>query len=385
MLMYVCQQKSSCHPQARQKPTLPARAWWNHPNASRFSRSAANDAAGATSAGGSTLTPFLSRLGLVTPAGLLNGGNTCYLNAVLQALLSVPSFVQDLKRAIQKHASAAAAVPAAAQSATPAPAPTAVPDAFAVCTALLQCADKLAESTLRAQSSGSSCGKAVDPSILRRAMGVKAPVWRSSQQQDAHEFLCALLDQVQAEILNVEARAQLKQQQQQQREFGGQVSGAGASNDVAFRVTAAGCNGGAATAPLQSPAAAETSSPAADGPGPTPMDCSDDPPSANPADRTPANEAAAGAPSHTMSAPAAAASSPPPLVGIPLATTACPSGRNFSGCLQHDLRCSACGHESRVTEQFLHLSLQVGPAPEDEEGSSPPDLQALLVRHLQVI
>jgi hypothetical protein len=40
----------------------------------------------------------------------------------------------------------------------------------------------------------------------------------------------------------------------------------------------------------------------------------------------------------------------------------CPASRNFSGCLQHTLTCSECGHVTLVKEQFNHLSLDL-PAP----------------------
>lgn len=47
---------------------------------------------------------------------------------------------------------------------------------------------------------------------------------------------------------------------------------------------------------------------------------------------------------------------------LPVSRALCPASRNFSGCLQHTLTCSECGHVTRVKEAFNHLSLDL-PAP----------------------
>lgn len=49
-----------------------------------------------------------------------------------------------------------------------------------------------------------------------------------------------------------------------------------------------------------------------------------------------------------------------PYLGVSAARD--PASRNFTGCLQHTLTCSACGHMTTVKEQFNHLSLDL-PAP----------------------
>lgn len=153
------------------------------------------------------------------PAGLVNAGNTCYLNAVLQCLLSLPSFVEDLRCAVARWG--AAQPPAIEGASTAAGADTSAP-AFAsagasagdgsgsggvaahplpVCRALLGVAESLEASAVAAAAGGGPAfgvvrASTVDPSPLRAAMGANAKLWRSTAQQDAHELLIALLDQV---------------------------------------------------------------------------------------------------------------------------------------------------------------------------------------------
>jgi hypothetical protein len=58
-------------------------------------QAAITDYLGAGGGGGGAAPALQVRL----PAGMVNHGNTCYLNAVLQALLSVPAFVSGLRGA----------------------------------------------------------------------------------------------------------------------------------------------------------------------------------------------------------------------------------------------------------------------------------------------
>jgi hypothetical protein len=50
----------------------------------------------------------------------------------------------------------------------------------------------------------------------------------------------------------------------------------------------------------------------------------------------------------------------------------CPASRNFSGCLQHLLTCSECGHITLVKEQFNHLSLDLPAAAGSSGGTAGP-------------
>ena len=111
-------------------------------------------------------------------SGLRNLGNTCYLNAVLQALLSFPHFVRALVDL----------VPPASFSAQP-PAPT--PEAAAaagVCAAL---ADLVRE---RERAHGAS----LCPERVKTALGRYNAAFAGHQQQDAHELLVVLLDALDA-------------------------------------------------------------------------------------------------------------------------------------------------------------------------------------------
>lgn len=52
-----------------------------------------------------------------------------------------------------------------------------------------------------------------------------------------------------------------------------------------------------------------------------------------------------------------------------------PSSRNFTGCLQHTLTCSCCGHVTTVKEQFNHLSLDLpalGSFLQSQQSQEPP-------------
>ncbi|GIL61025.1 hypothetical protein Vafri_15396 [Volvox africanus] len=121
----------------------------------------------------------------LVPAGMTNLGNTCYLNAVIQVLLNMVSFTADLRNASLERL-------------------TQHLPATGVWAALRTTADKLMAARL-ARPSLDSLKPAVEPTELRAAMGRRSLRWLSFAQQDAHEFLVELLEQLESEVLTAEA------------------------------------------------------------------------------------------------------------------------------------------------------------------------------------
>lgn len=194
--------------------------------------------------------------------GLANLGNTCYMNAVLQVLTSIPCFVSDLQQPKLMDA---------------APQPQ-----NSIYKALLQVVQQL-------KYGGES--RVIDPSPLKASIARHSSRFRGALQQDAHEFFCNLLDQLQQEVVGIlEARLQ-----------------------------------------------------------------------------------EAGSLRHV----------------IELSKTACPTARNFSCILEHELKCEYCGDQSSVKELFQHFSLDIPehPVRKAEEPLAEPspvyNLQALLQMYFQ--
>jgi uncharacterized UBP type Zn finger protein len=47
----------------------------------------------------------------------------------------------------------------------------------------------------------------INPAGVKKAMGAVGSAWQGTGQEDAHEFLTALLEQMQQEVLSAEVRA----------------------------------------------------------------------------------------------------------------------------------------------------------------------------------
>lgn len=191
------------------------------------------------------------------PLGMANLGNTCYMNATLQVLLSLRPFVADLDEAARRAAAGAEAAGAAAAG-------------------VVQALQRLAQA-MAAADRVLPGGDSLRPEALKEALERRISAFQGTLQQDAHEFLCAVLEQLQAEVVRREVAA------------------------VSSRRVA-------------------------------------------------------------------------------LSATACPAARNFGFCIEHQVTCSRCGRESRLQEQFMHLSLELPPGVDEVARLH---TQTLLQDHLQ--
>mmetsp|Transcript_10781 Transcript_10781/g.28655 ORF Transcript_10781/g.28655 Transcript_10781/m.28655 type:complete len:673 (+) Transcript_10781:2-2020(+) len=105
--------------------------------------------------------------------GLRNLGNTCYLNAVMQALCSLREFVSDLRAMPQTVG------------------PVAGGELFSCTTEILQ-----------QMSSPDSLRGPLSPAKLRERIAVACPMFANNEQQDAHEFFLEYLNQLHDELLS---------------------------------------------------------------------------------------------------------------------------------------------------------------------------------------
>jgi len=101
--------------------------------------------------------------------GLQNLGNTCYLNAVTQAMRSLHGFVRDLQN---------------------------------MPTRLSTCQDgELFKRTVEILKQMGETESPLSPAKLREQIGLAAPMFRGSGQQDAHEFFLEYVNQLHDELL----------------------------------------------------------------------------------------------------------------------------------------------------------------------------------------
>lgn len=105
--------------------------------------------------------------------GLRNLGNTCYLNAVLQALSAVHEFGDDLRSSAEDD-------PAWADG------------------ALVRCTLQI----LREMRDASPVRGPISPSEIQKCIAKGAPMFGSQRQQDAHEFLLEFMNQLHDELLD---------------------------------------------------------------------------------------------------------------------------------------------------------------------------------------
>mmetsp|Transcript_20033 Transcript_20033/g.43608 ORF Transcript_20033/g.43608 Transcript_20033/m.43608 type:complete len:796 (+) Transcript_20033:56-2443(+) len=125
-------------------------------------------------AGDLSLASTTSSAGLRSrePAGLQNLGNTCYMNAVLQAFASQREFVEDLLK---------------------------MPEKFAECqdgpifTYSAELLSKLSKLENRAGP--------LNPAKLRERIAANCPMFKGFKQQDAHEFLLEYSNQLHDELI----------------------------------------------------------------------------------------------------------------------------------------------------------------------------------------
>jgi ubiquitin C-terminal hydrolase len=107
--------------------------------------------------------------------GLQNLGNTCYLNAVMQALCSLREFVSDLQ-------DMPSSIPLVGQG------------------RLFQGSSEI----LQRMSVADAASGPLNPAKLREMIADANPMFRGNQQQDAHEFLLEYVNQLHDELLGAQ-------------------------------------------------------------------------------------------------------------------------------------------------------------------------------------
>eukprot|EP00747_Dinoflagellata_sp_TGD_P162365 gnl/TRDRNA2_/TRDRNA2_179866_c0_seq1.p1 gnl/TRDRNA2_/TRDRNA2_179866_c0~~gnl/TRDRNA2_/TRDRNA2_179866_c0_seq1.p1 ORF type:complete len:605 (+),score=80.15 gnl/TRDRNA2_/TRDRNA2_179866_c0_seq1:77-1891(+) len=113
--------------------------------------------------------------------GLRNLGNTCYLNAVTQALFSLREFVRCLRE---------------------------MPKAIPPCQdgPLYRCTTDILAQMSSASSGQGGVGGPLSPAKLRECIASAAPMFAGNGQQDAHEFLLEYVNQLHDELLEARGK-----------------------------------------------------------------------------------------------------------------------------------------------------------------------------------
>ena len=129
--------------------------------------------------------------------GLRNLGNTCYLNASLQVLFSLPDFLQDLGKIYSE-------IKAKSEDAT-------VESLIPICSTMLVIGQKLG---LISDLPGieSSALSSADPSILKKEIDKKLPDFKGYQQQDAQEFATRFIDILHEELVHATKETGIEEQ-----------------------------------------------------------------------------------------------------------------------------------------------------------------------------
>jgi ubiquitin C-terminal hydrolase len=118
--------------------------------------------------------------------GIRNTGNTCYINAVLQGLMSLGSFVSDLGREQLTEL-------------------TKEIDLRSFYRAFLAIADQTLETGRKT---------ALDPSRVKLAVARHSERFRDNEQQDAHEFMISCLSQLEVDLMPFLNEARKRQQKE---------------------------------------------------------------------------------------------------------------------------------------------------------------------------
>ncbi|CAM6024004.1 unnamed protein product [Sphagnum balticum] len=116
--------------------------------------------------------------------GLMNLGNTCYMNVVVQALFSLPTFVSAMMRLSNRFSEQEAADANDLELRSPS-------RNESVYSALLHVLQEL---------NGADRHVPVNPVVLKRSFAKHQARFWGSVQQDAHEFFCSLIDHIQEEV-----------------------------------------------------------------------------------------------------------------------------------------------------------------------------------------